>query len=149
MDTLKLKNETMMMALGRLRDAIRYFNMTILTQKEYFPAEMEPDEIKRSLRDSLIQRFEFCTDLFWKYIKKYLEEKLQLAPELNAPRPVIISACKAGIFSEDDAEMLLEMIKSRNLSSLIYKEEIADQISTKIPKYYDIMYKYVHGLTIT
>jgi len=124
MEKLELINENLLMAL------------TI----------MDNDELEKSLRDSLIQRFEFCAELFWKTLRRYEEEKLGLLVEANAPRPVIMAACKARVISEDDTERFLELIKSRNFTSHIYKEEVADRMSVLIPGFYLVMKKYADTL---
>ena len=45
-----------------------------------------------------------------------------------------------------DAELILKMINDRNMSSHIYKEEIADIISAEIPEYYKVMKSYIDKL---
>ena len=50
------------------------------------------------------------------------------------------------LIAEKDAELILKMIEDRNKSSHIYQEEVADQISGKIPNYYKIMKKYSENL---
>ncbi|MFA6263170.1 MAG: HI0074 family nucleotidyltransferase substrate-binding subunit [Candidatus Babeliales bacterium] len=142
MGKLDLAKENLVLALERLSDAIEHLEKVRAMSAQQVSIVMDKDELERSLRDSLIQRFEFCIDLFWKLLKKYEEEILNLVPETDAPRPVIVTACKARIISEADAETLLEMIKSRNFTSHIYKEEIADRISSQIPAYYTLMRKY-------
>jgi len=108
---------------------------------------LDHEEAYRSFRDSLIQRFEISTDLFWKYLKIYLEDKIKIIPEANVPKPVIKATCKAKLISEKDSEMLLEMIQKRNLTSHIYKEEIADIVCKGIPTYFELMDKYSKQLT--
>jgi nucleotidyltransferase substrate binding protein (TIGR01987 family) len=108
------------------------------------PSEL--DRLERSLRDSTIQRFEFCTDLFWKYLKKYLEETLGNPPTIISPTPVIRLACKAELINPTDTETFIRMIKDRNFSSHMYREEIADRISVHIPTYYKLMRHYITQL---
>ena len=146
MEKLELVRENLMSALTKLSESLRYFENLKSIVNEQASILMSNEELKKSLRDSLIQRFEFCADLFWKYLKKYEEIILGLSLDVNAPRPVIVAACKSKIVSEIDAEILLELMRSRNFTSHIYKEEMADHISTKIPIYYKTMKKYVELL---
>ena len=95
----------------------------------------------RSARDSTIKRFEITIELFWKYIKKYLDEMGGV--KINAPKPVIRQACNMSLIEVEDAEKFLEMADDRNMTSHIYKEEIADKIGSKIPIYYKLMKKYI------
>lgn len=146
MGNLMLAKENNRSALARLYEAIEDVKNIDLIPVDAFPAILDKERLERSLRDSLIQRFEFCVELFWKYIKRYEEEVLELALDVNTPRFVITAACNAKIISEVDAEMLLEMLRGRNVTSHLYKEEVAEQLSAKIPYYYVIMKKYIEAL---
>lgn len=44
---------------------------------------------------------------------------------------------------EYGAEICMAMIESRNLTSHIYKEEIAEQLARDIPKYYEHVRQFV------
>jgi len=144
MEKLKTKHEQLSTALDRLKEAINHLEKS----KSYAEQiqNLEAEDMYRSFRDSLIQRFEFCSDLFWKYIKRYMDKKMKQPVEFNAPKPVIRTACKAKLITEQDAEKLLEMIEDRNASSHIYKEEIADQIGLNTKKYYKLMREYTNKL---
>ncbi len=134
MEKLKLKYENLSKALQRLEEVL--FDFQNLQQEN----AKESDERKyRIYRDSMIQRFEICVDLFWKYLKMFLEEKLKQIVKLVSPKPVVKDACRAKLISEKDAEVILEMINARNQSSHVYKEEVADYISSKIGNYYKTM----------
>ncbi len=147
MDNLKLAQENLNSALNKLNESIENFENFKKSKTPKMLDFMDNTKLHESLRDSLIQRFEFCADLFWKYLKKYMDSVIKTPPEINGPGPVIKAACKAKILSEIDTEAMLEMIKNRNLTSHIYKEEIADQISSSIPEYYTIMKKYIQHLS--
>lgn len=146
MGNLILAKENIKMALARLDEALEDFDKVHYMRKEDLQDTFDRERLERSLRDSLIQRFEFCIELFWKYLKRYEEEALALVLEVSAPRSVITTACKAKIISERDAEVLLEMLTSRNFTSHLYKEEVAERISSKIPEYCKIMHKYIEAL---
>jgi len=137
MGKLALKSEKLFLALDRLAEAV-------VDLEKY----KDDDERRyRSYRDSCIKRFEFVLDLFWKYIKLYLDVALKLPIEINAPKPIVREACKAKLVSPDDAETILKIIDDRNMSSHIYKEEIADQIGARIPASYELMKKYAEKLS--
>lgn len=137
MEKLKLKHENLCKALGRLEEAVVDFDKFKSNVGNEYDVRLY-----RSFRDSMIQRFEFCVDLFWKYLKKILEEELKKESELNTPKSVIKNACNAKLITEQNSEEILKMIEDRNKSSHIYKEEIADQISSRIGNYFQIMKKY-------
>lgn len=138
METIKKKREQLLKVLTVLREIIEYFNKISEEQKKPI-SFMDYDEAYRIFRDSLVQRFEFCSDLFWKYLKKYLEVVAGLV-EFNAPMPVIRKAFSVGILSDEEAEKALTMIKDRNLTSHIYKEKVAEHLAEKIPGYYQMMH---------
>ena len=148
MEKLELKKDKLFSALDRLGEAVSDLKkINQLTEQQFEELSQQFDffdkeNIYRARRDSLIQRFEFCSDLFWKYLKLYMTERLNRNIEVSAPKPVIRDAHNAKIITEADTRDLLEMISDRNLSSHIYKEEVADQIGVKVARYYEIMKKY-------
>jgi nucleotidyltransferase substrate binding protein (TIGR01987 family) len=147
MENIKLAHQNLTAAFDKLGEKIEQFEEFKNKERrksEQLLESMDNEALFESLRESLIQRFEYCTDLFWKYLKKYLETLK--APEVNAPKSVLKAACQAKLLSEVDTETLLKALDSRNMTSHIYKEEIADRISAQIPGYYEIMRKYVDNL---
>lgn len=137
MDKLIQKHQKIMQALATLEKAVNTFTLFVKEGKSYNP-HLDYEEEYRGLRDSMIQRFEYCTDLFWKYLKKYLEEK-HLAPEVKTPAEVIRKSYAVHLIAEDEAENFLTMIKDRNMTSHMYIEEFAEILAKKIPEYYQLM----------
>ena len=86
------------------------------------------------LRDALIQRFEYSTEAFWKYLKAYLQTEHNLSA--NSPREVIRTGLTAKLYSEKMSQELLLMLDDRNLTSHTYVEELAESIAHRIPDYY-------------
>ncbi|HBS48035.1 TPA: hypothetical protein DEO28_02510 [Candidatus Dependentiae bacterium] len=145
MDELKIKYKNLESALKSLGKAFN--NLEKLESKKDSPSLfLEYNELYKSLRDSLIQRFEFSVDLFWKYLKKYLEKRGVPTLEVSSPKPTLKSACKATLLTEQDTDVALKMIDSRNLTSHMYKEEFAEMLLHQIPSYYQIMKKYSEKL---
>ena len=87
------------------------------------------------IRDSAIQRFEFTFETMWKTIREYLRKKG--AGEVNFPRDVIKEAFKAGLIADDLG--WIKMLDSRNLSSHVYNEKIAEEIYGSLKTYIDMM----------
>jgi nucleotidyltransferase substrate binding protein (TIGR01987 family) len=149
MERLKSKRETLLKAVASLKDAIDLYEKGVkhieivqlqgVDNEEKVIFEYEP--IRIALRDSLIQRFEYTVDMLWKYIKLYLEEVIKIKPEIRGPKHIAREVGIAGIISEEDTQVLLDMIDSRNMTSHIYKEEIAQQLSSSIPEYYELIEK--------
>lgn len=103
-------------------------------------------DIYQAARDSVIQRFEFSIELFWKYMRLFLEEYKHIPLDSIASCDIVRSACQIRLISEQDAQLCIDMIKSRNLTSHIYKEEIAEQLVHDIPAYYNHMQKILNNL---
>ncbi len=84
--------------------------------------------------DGTIQRFEFCTELFWKMLKRALQEE---GIETGTPREAIQKAFQVKWF--DDEHLWLQMLHDRNQTSHIYDEEVAMEIYRRIPSYHSAM----------
>ena len=82
------------------------------------------------VRDSAIQRFEFCADLSWKTLKVYLEEKKGIIS--HSPKDCFKQGYAVGIIDYD--EMWLKIIDMRNQTSHAYKEELANEIYNQLPQ---------------
>lgn len=134
MATVILARENMLKALDTLDQAIQNLE-TVTAKKEALHRFMDEVELEKTFRDSLIKRFEYCTDLFWKYLRKYEKETLQMKLELITPRIIITSACKVRFLTENEATLFLEMMECHNITSHTYKEEVAEQIRAQIPTY--------------
>ena len=75
------------------------------------------------VRDSVIQRFEFCFELGWKMLRlKLLEEGI----EANTPRAVIREGVAAGFL--DDGNQWSHMLQKRNETSHTYDEALALEV---------------------
>lgn len=85
-----------------------------------------------TLKDGVIQRFEFTLELSWKILKTYLvNEGIDC---VNTPKSVVREAYKAGIIK--NGEIWIEMIGDKNLTSHIYSQSMADDIYLRIIKKY-------------
>jgi len=95
----------------------------------------------------MIQRFEYSTEAFWKYLKAYLSIEHNLSA--NSPREVIRTGLKAKLYSEDVSKELLQMLDDRNLTCHTYVEELAESIAGRIPSYSTVMQKAMNQLSNT
>jgi nucleotidyltransferase substrate binding protein (TIGR01987 family) len=80
------------------------------------------------IRDGLIQRFEFTFELAWKTAKVKLE--LQGFHDALSPKAVL-KEMYALKWIHDEATWL-EMLKDRNMTSQVYDEYVADEISERV-----------------
>jgi nucleotidyltransferase substrate binding protein (TIGR01987 family) len=93
------------------------------------------------IRDSAIQRFEFTFELAWKTMKAYLEEK---GINEYSPRDVIRSSFQVGLIENDPK--WLEMIITRNLTSHMYNEAMAEKVYASLSVYLPLFEKLVKNL---
>lgn len=123
-----------------MEDKIKQLEKAIDNLKIIIEAYNNEDEgiVKDGLRDSIIQRFEFCTELSWKLMKKYLDENLTI--ELYSPKSIVKEAYKQRLI--EDGEIWLDVLEDRNLTSHIYDENTANKIRDNIiNNYVDIFEK--------
>ena len=99
------------------------------------------------LRDAMIQRFEYSTEAFWKFLKAYLLTEHNLSA--NSPREVIRTGLFAKLYSEEISQELLQMLDDRNLTSHTYVEELAESIAGRIPAYSKNMHAVMNQLSNT
>ena len=87
---------------------------------------------QRSLSDmeqqGLIKAFEFTHELAWNVMKDYLE--YQGNTSIMGSRDATREAFQRNMIT--DGEGWMEMIKSRNMTSHTYNQDIADEISDKV-----------------
>lgn len=75
-------------------------------------------------KQGLIQCFEYTYELAWKTIKDFLEDQGLI--DLIGSRDTFREGFKLGIIT--DGEVWMAMIKSRNLTSHVYDEQLANSI---------------------
>lgn len=85
-----------------------------------------------SLKDGVIQRFEFSVELSWKTLKNYLENEGVI--NITTPKQSIREAFAKEILKAP--EIWIEMLNDRNLTSHIYDSSISDKIYENIVKKY-------------
>lgn len=86
------------------------------------------------LRDAVIQRFEFSFELVWKGLKLYLERQ---GHECGGPRPTLKKAFSEGLIATpEEADVWLQMLEDRNLTSHAYDEALATRIYQHVVRDY-------------
>lgn len=82
------------------------------------------------VRDSSIKRFELCFDLAWKSVKEYAKLK---GLECYSPIECFKAGFQLKIIEHD--EKWVQMVKDRNMSVHLYKEDLAEELFSKLPGY--------------
>ena len=86
------------------------------------------------VRDAVIQRFEFSFELVWKTLKLYLERQ---GHECGGPRPTLKKAFAEGLIATtEEADVWLQMLEDRNLTSHAYDQALAASIHQHIVRDY-------------
>ena len=122
MERLNLKYEQLQQAYKQLKIIIKLF----LEKKD----NAVPKEELIIYQDSLIQRFEICFDLTWKYIKTYLEDIHGIVS--RSPKFVLQESFKQNLFNEKTLKKFLSMVDDRNTTSHVYDEDTAEEIGKRI-----------------
>ena len=86
-----------------------------------------------TVRDGVIQRFEFTFDLAWKSLKEYMQDQGATTP-LQFPKQVLREAYAAELI--DDERLWLDMLDARNSTSHIYDRQAAAVMSGVQERYY-------------
>jgi nucleotidyltransferase substrate binding protein (TIGR01987 family) len=139
MDEVNFKLQNFKKALESFRLALADYDNFQNVMPTLNVTSFDPERMLISLRDSMVQRFEYTLEVMWKYLKYHLEHNEKALKDISSPRVVIKTACHYGIISEVEAENFFRMIESRNMTSHIYKEEVAQLLSSQLPGFYILM----------
>lgn len=131
MDKISQSYETLLQAYSTLKDAIDDF--------QEVHARNESQRLQRTFPDSIVQRFEYCYELLWKYCKTYLF--LYHQTEALSPKGVFIELYKKGITSRKEDVTLKEIADIRNLTSHTYNEEYVTKAAAEIIEHYQALEK--------
>lgn len=93
---------------------------------EIFRQNLETEQNKAGA----IQAFEYCFELAWKIMKRFLEARGKIA---NSPREAFRMSALEGFI--DDPELWFEFLKKRNLTVHSYEEEEAKAVIQIFPSF--------------
>ena len=110
--------------MSKLDAQIDQFEKALARLKEVL--ELPKDAV---VRDSAIQRFEFTSDIGWKTLKVYLEEKKGVI--CKSPKECFREAYKQGVVEYEDK--WIEVVDMRNETVHTYNEQLAEEIFGKLP----------------
>lgn len=117
--------------MSKLDTKLMNFTKALMRLKEA-AAELKEPQASDVVRDGVIQRFEFTYELAWKTTKEYLNS-LGIV-DVNSPKAIIKEAFAQKIMINEKNWLL--MLHDRNLTTHIYKEEMAVEISDRICNIY-------------
>lgn len=116
------------------KDALAGFEETLGINKNKFDPV-----VKDAIENGQIQKFEYCAELAWKLVKKYIF--VYHGIDCSSPKSAIKEFLLTSEISETDYELLMNMIDDRNMLSHIYRKLYFDEILGKLDGYLHIMKK--------
>lgn len=124
-------------SMSRLEERIENFNKAFIVFKEAHDEYLN-DTARIVFRLAEIQGFEVVFELGWKVLKDYIEIK---GYNESSPRDVIKKAFSLNYLP--NAQVWIDMLKDRNITSHEYNQKKADEIFEKISTiYYDEICKF-------
>lgn len=146
MEPVKERLETMHQALALLKRSIELYRK----HDDLFKKDPSADnkDYFMGMRESMIQRFEYNFDLFWKLLKVYLADVEKIVLDAPTPTSVVRACVQYGILSEQEGNNAMSMRDGRNMTSHIYREEVAMFEAQKIPDYYIFIHTVTNRLKV-
>ncbi len=109
-------------------ESYKTFKKAYLKLKEF----VETDNGSEKDRSAIINAYQYTFELLWKILQKYMQQ-LEMLDELG-PGNVIRTAFQYNII--DNGSIYMSMLKNRNLITHTYKEDVAEEIYTRIKEEY-------------
>lgn len=133
MEELELRYKAIIEALETLKKALKSFD----------EQDVNNESVYETYRDSLIKRFEYSMDTFWKYLREHLEKKQGILFSKLTPNQIFRECLSVGLVDQDKFKILLKMTEDRNNTSHAYNEIMAEIISDRASDYYELMHEIV------
>ncbi|MHB8125212.1 MAG: nucleotidyltransferase substrate binding protein [Desulfitobacteriaceae bacterium] len=113
--------------MSKLETKLSNFNNALQRLKDA-DEEFKKQGVSDVVRDGVIQRFEFTYEVAWKTTKVFLEDTGIV--DINSPRAVLKEAYAQKLIVNEKNWLL--MLNDRNMTSHMYKEEMATEIAKRI-----------------
>ncbi len=97
------------------------------------------------VRNGQVQKFEYCTEFFWKTMKLYLS--LYEGLEERSPKAVIKAFFRTQKISSALYESMIQMIDHRNLFSHVYNQDQFLELWSYLPEHAKVMKEVLNILT--
>jgi hypothetical protein len=96
-----------------------------------------PDIARDGLENGRIQKFEYCAELFWRYLRACLMAEGLDVP--NSSRGAIKAGLDRGFVLEAEYQPALDLIADRNTCSDIYKQSLIPGVLSRLPAHARVM----------
>ena len=102
-----------------------------------FDSQDLPDIARDGIENGRIQKFEYCAELFWKYLRSCLQAEGKEVP--NSPRGTLKEALALGFLRDAEYPAGMQIYEDRNTCSHIYRQEIVPLILGRLPAHLALM----------
>jgi len=102
-----------------------------------FDGEDLSDIARDGIENGRIQKFEYCAELFWKYVRSCLQAEGTEVP--NSPRGAMKEALARGFLAEAEYPEGMQIYEDRNTCSHIYRQEVIPLILGRLPAHLALM----------
>ena len=89
--------------------------------------------ITDGVRNGRVQKFEYCTELLWKTIKRFL--LVVHGIETVSPKTAVKELYTIGRVTADEYDVLCSMIDARNMLSHVYRVEYFEEVHARLDAY--------------
>lgn len=96
-----------------------------------------PEFVRDVIESGRIQKFEYCVELFWKYLRACLLTEGLNVP--NSPKAVMKAGLERGVVLESEYQSTIDMLVDRNTCSHVYRQAILPPILARLPAYCGLM----------
>lgn len=127
MEKLKTKYGVFVKAFNSFEISINKFNE--LNDNDYYYDEV---------RDSVIKRFTYTMDIFWKMLREFLIDIYGLEA-IPSPKAIFRACFDTKVITEEEYCICIKLTDDRNMCSHTYNEIVAQEILNAIPSYYVAM----------
>ena len=112
---------------------------------------LEIDGYSAAVRDAIengrIQKFVYCAELFWKYVRSCLQSEGKDVP--NSPRGTLKESLARGFLREAEYAACMQIYEDRNACSHIYRQEIIPLVLGRLPAHLTLMQAVLGRLPVT
>lgn len=129
-------NELFQKRLTGFKKALKSFDDLLNVDLSELKQQLD-DRLIDGIKNGQIQKFEYCSELSWRLIKRFLS--LIHGIDSKTPKGSIKELYRIGYSNEETYRSLINMINDRNMLSHIYNEEEFNKIYNKLPEYLTAM----------
>ena len=112
------------------RQENKTLDLTILKKADAKLSKFMEHNRTEQEKAGIIQAFEFCYELSWKIMKKFLYNE---GIDVNSPREAFRESAKNGIIK--NVELWFTFLEQRNQTTHTYNEQTLEEIMKVIPKF--------------